>query len=734
MLMKTGDTVRDPDGRTYQVGPILGRGLWGRSFTARCDHWPDLEFVLKVPLSLTDLGGDSQLASACREVSSELGRLHSELGQSSSGAPSLGLQPLHTRFRTAGDVPVLVFPRVTTTWEERLVLGASLEETLDCVVRLTRLLRGLEDRLPCHGNLKPSNVLLDARGQMTLTDVMVPALLANLPGLLQHHPSSRAYLAPELRERGGATAGPGTDSYAMGMAVYRSAMGEPGTDGSPHSLPLDGLEKAHLVAMKDRIHNRLQDEHANPRFHTRLADRASALLNRTLSKHTSPSPPYRFHRLSEFHTRTSEVLALVHPSVTHVGRLLLDRSPGRPAFQTDEPVKLSCSVACSAGVGSHEEIACGLAVFDEESGERVRKVPCAYTVDRHPSGRFRFAFRIEGLAPGAYSLRIAFTIRESGQEPVTAESPFQVQAAPGYVPPRQEVLSAAIPLHRNESPTQVTEPGVAVESPRPPVQLTAQRAAVGGGSHEVSAPPRRTAPVVSQPPATTLPPNTAPSHGVAPRAQSAIATLPPQARLPSAPPRVAVSAPPAMSPQAAVTAPSPQLSAASLSQPDHRRHPDSRGPALLPPQRHTSNAAVAQVAVANPGPQVHLAPTERLPGPSASVGSPGAFPAEPRLPTTLDEVATAPHSAPSYEGIGRWTELPLPRVSGEDLPVPRRRSDRSVQRDESDDFDDDLALENPLASAVADLFDLVRGDAFVLFIGGAAVLIILLVVALILLS
>jgi len=73
-------------------------------------------------------------------------------------------------------------------------------------------------------------------------------------------------------------------------------------------------------------------------------------------------------------------------------------------------------------------------------------------------------------------------------------------------------------------------------------------------------------------------------------------------------------------------------------------------------------------------------------------------------------------------------------VSGEDLPVPRRRQDRYVQRDEGDEFDEDLALENPIASALADLFDLVRGDAFVLFIGGAAVLIILLVVALILLS
>jgi len=73
-------------------------------------------------------------------------------------------------------------------------------------------------------------------------------------------------------------------------------------------------------------------------------------------------------------------------------------------------------------------------------------------------------------------------------------------------------------------------------------------------------------------------------------------------------------------------------------------------------------------------------------------------------------------------------------VSGEDLPVPRRRPDRNLRYDEGDELDDDISLENPLASALADIFDLVRGDAFVLFIGGAAVLIILLVVALILLS
>ncbi len=47
--MRTGDTVRDGQGNAYQVGQLLGRGLWGKTFLARRETTDQL-FVLKVPL------------------------------------------------------------------------------------------------------------------------------------------------------------------------------------------------------------------------------------------------------------------------------------------------------------------------------------------------------------------------------------------------------------------------------------------------------------------------------------------------------------------------------------------------------------------------------------------------------------------------------------------------------------------------------------------------------------
>ncbi len=85
---------------------------------------------------------------------------------------------------------------------------------------------------------------------------------------------------------------------------------------------------------------------------------------------------------------------MVHPTVTQVGRLILDQKAGRDGFLTDEPAGFSATVACTPGVEHHEEVACGLAIFDADRGERLRLDDCSYSVDRHPSGRFRFGFKI----------------------------------------------------------------------------------------------------------------------------------------------------------------------------------------------------------------------------------------------------------------------------------------------------------------------------------------------------
>ena len=130
------------------------------------------------------------------------------------------------------------------------------------------------------------------------------------------------------------------------MLLFRGAMTTTAEQGLEEpELPMEGLDKSRMVALKDRVLNRLKKEHSNPRFHTRLSDRTAALLNRGLSRETSPSPPYRFRRLDEYLGRVDELLALVHPAVSYVGRIIIPQQPAAEGYSTEEDVTFSCTVA-----------------------------------------------------------------------------------------------------------------------------------------------------------------------------------------------------------------------------------------------------------------------------------------------------------------------------------------------------------------------------------------------------
>ncbi|MCK6506719.1 hypothetical protein L6R53_25660 [Myxococcota bacterium] len=467
--MKTGDTVRDPGGRTFQVGQLIGRGLWGKTYTCR-EEPSGAEWILKAPLGPDAFAADSEdMARICREIALEQARVLSQ-------AAGVGLVRAEARFVTETGIPLLVMPRMATNLAARIEAGATLQDVLEAIAAVAQQLRGLTGGPRVHGNLRPTNILADGRGGWLLSDPLTDTLRRHLPALARARSVALSWLPPEARARQEQPlSDPSVDSHALAWLLLRAAM-TPREGGGPPPLPDDGLDKATLVALKDAVRDRLAAEPSNPRFHARFGDRLSTLLNRALSRETSPSPPYRFPRMDEFQTRVTELAALVNPRVSHVGRVLLDRPPGSSAYNTDEEITFSCSVGCSPGVETHEDVGCGLAVFDMDGDKRLRDVPCSYTVDRHPSGRFRFGFRVNALPPGAYRVRLAFTIRDSGHEPVTAEGELQVHPAAGYVPPRTEPEPKAIRFAPREEPEVVTEVGT-VPPPRPsPAAQAAARA------------------------------------------------------------------------------------------------------------------------------------------------------------------------------------------------------------------------------------------------------------------
>ena len=649
--MKTGDIVRDDQGRAFQIGQILGRGLWGKTYSVREEHGP--EWALKVPLSQAELPSKAtHLESVCREILLEQARL-----LTNNRLPFL--PTIDSRITTSTGIPGILMQRLPLNLERRLSGGCTTDELLELCLQLSAAVRDLGSVLPGHGNITPNNVLLTEQGQVIISDPLTPTAQKHLAELrAAAGPRSRSFLPyqpPEVRS-GGVAAGAVPDTYAIGMLLYWGTLASGEIPSRLPDTPINGLDKASLVALKDRVHNRLKVEGANPRFHTRLSDRTSALLNRALSEKTAPSPPYRFLDLGEFHNRVEHLLALVNPTVEHVGKILLDRPPGSDSYTTDEDVVFSCTIGCSSGVETHEEIACGLAVFDREKDERIRDLSCAYTVDSHPSGRLRFGFRLSELAPGSYTIRVAFKIRESSADPMVAEGRFERRAAPGYTPPRTRPTRRPIPLERPDSApvTQTrTSPGVAPTLAPQPITHT--------GVRETPAPGLQTG--------------------------SGVRVSPPPVRQP--PPRTSRSA---VAPR--VVAPHMAMEQAEDNHSDAYEEP---APARIAP-------------IVLPGTQT---------------GSQGDS-----HRSASDEI----DDQPLYDGVGNWSQqIPIPNTSpdrvndaGEDI-----YSDNEL---DPDDDSEEYGLPGPIGGALERFFEMLRGDAYVMFIGGAAVIMVLLIVLLFALS
>ena len=435
--MKTGDTIQDAQGVSWQLGQVLGRGLWGKVYAVRREGddggWnggaSPLDHVLKVPLGPDDFRGEIPAAeavyAACREAVLEQARLYAD-----------GRYPflprLEARLTLPDGAPGYIIPRLPDTLERRMTEGLPTANLLDLTYAALRLIRQLPDGF--HGDLRPTNVLLNDRGEVFLTDIATPAVRRALRLLLAASPALSWGWPPEYTD-GVPPWGPVADTWGAAMILWRGAMA-----GAPApNPPRAGLDKAAQVALRDRLQDRLKVEDANPRFHARVAERYAVLLSRGLSRESTPSPPFRFPAVDELLGRMDEVAGLIRPQVQTVGKVMLDRPATRPNFDTDEVVAFSCTVGCTLGVEGPEEIGVGIAVFDIDKDVRLKDLDLAYTVDKHPGsgpsgGRYRFGFRITGMGPGRFRVRLAFAIRDSGQPPVTTEAEFNVLPAPGWVP------------------------------------------------------------------------------------------------------------------------------------------------------------------------------------------------------------------------------------------------------------------------------------------------------------
>lgn len=439
--MRSGDTFTDGQGRTWSVGEMLGRGAWGMSFAVR--DGTGRELVAKVALTAVDFPQDTSLpkglVDACRE------QLDEQLAWYRSAAAWLPRVESVVKLPTGG--AAILTPRYAGTLKRRLSSGITIRDTVNLLLRTCKVLEDSGGRV--HGNLRPSNILVNERGEPVLTDWATPAGHAHLRRLSELAPDRDDWRPPEAQD---GEPRPTWDTWSMCLVLWRACMATPPKGDTRReervAPPRDGLDKVEIAALRDRVVSRLKEEGGNPRFAPRVAERLGTLLNRGLSREHEPSPPYRFDGPAALRARLEEIAELLDPHVESVGRVLLSNAAKNDTFQGGEPVQFSVTVAASAGVQGHEDIATGVQIrdLDADGDGRVPATDTRYTVKAHPSGRLRFDFTLPDLAPGRYRANIAFTIKDGGHEPLVASGDFEVRPPPGYVPPAEEPPSGPVPI------------------------------------------------------------------------------------------------------------------------------------------------------------------------------------------------------------------------------------------------------------------------------------------------
>ncbi|MBT3218212.1 MAG: hypothetical protein HN348_03905, partial [Proteobacteria bacterium] len=367
------------------------------------------------------------------------------------------LPRLDQSIKLAGGTPALILPKYSSMEKTTLTLRRSLE----ILVSVTRALRNA-GRI--HGNLHQGNIFINERGEPVLSDLLTPtsqALRLKLLELATHIDN----VPPESTEE----PTPKWDTWALCLVAYRAAMCTSAQGPEPITTPREGLDKVDLATLKDRAMARLKTENANPRFSGRVTARMGAILNRGLSLNDSPSPPYRFDTASDLLPRLEETVGLLEPRVEEVGKLLLAPSAKNNVFEGGEQVSFSVTVATSPMLNNHEDIASGINLhdIDADGKGRVSLSDVTFAVTSHPSGRLRFEFQLPTIVPGRYRVRVAFSIKDSGHEPLVSTGEFQVRPPPGYVPPSEPLPVDAQPI-RFPGLQESWDPGTCTDPDEPP--------------------------------------------------------------------------------------------------------------------------------------------------------------------------------------------------------------------------------------------------------------------------
>lgn len=212
----------------YQVGSLIGRGGMSEVYYA-LDLWSNNPVALKV------------LSPALAEDAANRQKFHREersMRQVGGGGHTVGVISSGTEYFSGQIVMYIVLEYVhgcTLSQLLRVRNALSLGEALDILIPVVEALSEVHANRYLHGDIKPGNILLNANGQVKLTDFGLSRrddqVDAGAPM------GTPAYVAPEVLDPK-VKVGAQADIFALGVMMYRMLSGR---------LPFVGLENDQQV-------------------------------------------------------------------------------------------------------------------------------------------------------------------------------------------------------------------------------------------------------------------------------------------------------------------------------------------------------------------------------------------------------------------------------------------------------------------------------------------------------
>ncbi|MBI5931743.1 MAG: serine/threonine protein kinase [Chloroflexi bacterium] len=238
---------------TFQLGPSIGEGDMGTVYKAQNTQTQET-VALKI-LDKVDTSREGMRGAAVELIEFAASLTHTHL------------HPISQVLESPDGLTGIVMPMAAARSVNRyLVEGKTIPRgaATKVITQIASVLHFLHEQEVAHGSIKPTNVLLDAQGNATLSDL--PMTHLRELGLIPKEPSlmQRYYMAPEVVYH--ASPEPSHDVFSLGVLAYHLLTGRiPFDDPEPlarKKVSREGLPPilipVLLRAMTSRIRLRYQ--------------------------------------------------------------------------------------------------------------------------------------------------------------------------------------------------------------------------------------------------------------------------------------------------------------------------------------------------------------------------------------------------------------------------------------------------------------------------------------------